>query len=166
MDIRSKMPMSRTERLVVQQVDDEMLVYDLKLDKAICLNPTAKFLWGQCDGETTIVETLELLNKTFEIDSGEDFVLLAIRELSDANLLADESGFFAGDVGVTRRDLVTRYGVPMATLPIVMALVAPAAVHAQSCAGTGQPCTVDADCCLIPPLPVFCIGVPGMCMPE
>ena len=68
MDIDSNMPLARTERLVVQQVDDEALVYDLKRDNAICLNPTAKFLWERCNGETSITETIRVFNKSFKID--------------------------------------------------------------------------------------------------
>ena len=41
-------PKSRTDNLVVQEMNDEVLVYDLDSNKAVCLNETAAIVWKSC----------------------------------------------------------------------------------------------------------------------
>jgi len=88
-----------------------------------------------------------------------------LKELSDANLLDNDFVFSKGEPQVSRRDLITRYGIPIATLPIVMSLVAPLAVRAQSCVAPSQPCTIAQDCCEFPS-PGFASCSGGVCVPE
>lgn len=158
-----RMPRARADRLVIQNVDDETLVYDLDKDKAICLNETSKLVWGLCDGKSTINETAELLSDKLKIDTNHDLVTLTLDELRKANLLDDNSVFLEDKSGVSRRNLITQYGIPMAVLPIVMSLVAPLAVHAQSCAAPFQTCAVPSDCCDID---AVCFGAPSVCRPN
>ena len=49
-------PLARKEGLVIQELPDEVLVYDLDRDRAHCLNQTAAFVWQRCDGRTSTVE--------------------------------------------------------------------------------------------------------------
>ena len=39
-----KMPHARTDRLVIQDMEEEMLVYDLDADKATCLNQASRII--------------------------------------------------------------------------------------------------------------------------
>jgi hypothetical protein len=48
------MPHARTDQLVVSEVDDEVLVYDLARHKAHCLNRTTALVWRHCDGQTPV----------------------------------------------------------------------------------------------------------------
>jgi hypothetical protein len=48
-------PLARREKLVVQNLGDETLIYDLDENRAYCLNETAARVWQFCDGEKTVV---------------------------------------------------------------------------------------------------------------
>ena len=52
-------PRSRTEGLVMRQVGEELLVYDLERHRAHCLNRAAAIVWGECNGVRTIEEIAE-----------------------------------------------------------------------------------------------------------
>ena len=47
-------PVARQNALVMQDVDDELLIYDLQTDKAHCLNRSAVLVWKLCDGTNSI----------------------------------------------------------------------------------------------------------------
>ena len=47
----SRLPHARTDNLVIRELDDETLVYDMERDEAHCLNQTAALVWKQCDGK-------------------------------------------------------------------------------------------------------------------
>jgi hypothetical protein len=49
-------PRARTEGLVINDLTDEVLVYDLKRDQAHCLNHTAAAVWKLCDGQRTAAQ--------------------------------------------------------------------------------------------------------------
>jgi hypothetical protein len=48
------LPKARRNKLVIQELPDEVLVYDQERDKAHCLNQTAALVWKQCDGRTDV----------------------------------------------------------------------------------------------------------------
>ena len=57
LDSRCRMkPDKRTNGLVVTELQDEVLVYDLERHRAHCLNPTAAFVFRRCDGRTSVRE--------------------------------------------------------------------------------------------------------------
>jgi hypothetical protein len=43
-------PEARKDGLVIQDLPEEILVYDLNTNKAHCLNQTAAYVWQACDG--------------------------------------------------------------------------------------------------------------------
>ena len=55
-------PIARKNGLVVQEVPDEVLVYDLDTNKAHCLNKTAAAVWQSCDGKTSVPEIAKFLS--------------------------------------------------------------------------------------------------------
>jgi hypothetical protein len=42
---------SRESNLVVQDLNNEVMIYDLTENKALCLNETASIIWRLCDGK-------------------------------------------------------------------------------------------------------------------
>jgi hypothetical protein len=56
-------PLARTDNLVINELTDEVLVYDLQRDKAHCLNHTAASVWKQCDGRSTAAEIARRLSE-------------------------------------------------------------------------------------------------------
>ena len=133
-------PKSRNKNLVVQKISNETLVYDLESDKAFCLSETISFVWRNCDGKTSANELAKHISKKYGIEANEDFINLALHELKNSQLLRDDSYILNNKSKVSRRNLITQYGIPMAVLPIVMSVVAPVSAQVGSCIPFGQPC--------------------------
>lgn len=75
------LPISRQKRLVIQELPDEVLIYDLDRDKAHCLNQAAAFVWRQCDGRTTVAEALARFEDEFGVDADQAMIWLAVDQL-------------------------------------------------------------------------------------
>ena len=91
-------PQVRKDGLVVKELPDEMLVYDLERHRAHCLNPTAALVWKRCDGRTSVKEIATLLQKELKTLPGkpgkpgkvdEKLVWLALDRLGKAHLLEE-----------------------------------------------------------------------------
>lgn len=159
--INSQVPVARKQGLVVQEMPEEVLIYDLDTNKAHCLNNTAAFVWKSCNGNNSVAD----IAKMFESDMGkpveEDLVWLAIEQLNDKNLLSgDLTPTFKK--GQSRRDVIKKIGfASMIALPIVASLAAPTSVlAATSCncpAGVG-------DCIAQPTCGQTCNGGTGRCV--
>ena len=129
-------PERRTRALVVRELDDEMLVYDLQCHQAHCLNRTAALVFKGSDGRTTVHALARRLRRQIDApaDEAEALVLLAIRRLRRAHLLKDVAGAQRRYARVSRRELLRRAGLTAgALLPLVTTLVAPTAAQVQTC---------------------------------
>jgi len=126
----SQYPVARKSGLVVQEMPDEVLVYDLNTNKAHCLNQTASEVWRACDGKTSIAEIAAHFGK----GSNEDLVWLAIDQLSENHLL--ENQVAPRFKGQSRREVIKKIGLAsIVAVPVIASLVAPAnALAASSCA--------------------------------
>lgn len=151
----SQLPIARNEGLVIQEMPDEILVYDLETNKAHCLNETAAFVWKACDGRNSIADITKLFGEQSKAIVQEDLIWLAIEQLSENNLLEKE--LKANFDGHSRRDIIKKIGLAaVIALPIVSSLVAPTAVLAVTCSGgtQGLPCTNPSN-----PMAVCCNGI-------
>lgn len=130
----SQRPIARKSGLVVQEVPDEVLVYDLESNKAHCLNQSAAMIWKSCDGNNSVSEIAKLVESQAGGKVTEAFVWLALDQLNENNLLQNEirSSF----EGTTRREVIKKIGLAsMVALPVIASLVAPqSALAAASCA--------------------------------
>jgi hypothetical protein len=135
MDI-SQRPIARKSGLVVQEMPDEVLVYDLNTNKAHCLNQTAATVWQACDGNKSISDIAADFG-----DGNEDLVWLAIDQLSENNLL--ETQVTSKFKGQSRREVIKKIGLAsIVAVPVIASLVAPQnALAAASCA-----CVSPGDC--------------------
>jgi hypothetical protein len=141
---------AREEELVVQELENELLVYDLQSHLAHSLNPTAAAVWKQCDGTHSIAEIAAA------VKAEPDAVHVGLRQLHKAGLLADWKDDRAG---LTRRELVKRVAVLSAAVPVVTSIVAPtAAEEASRCAGLNEVCD-SIECCTTPGLLLVCTQV-------
>ena len=123
-------PQARTKDLVVSPLPDEELVYDLKTHQAFCLNKIAAAVWDGCDGETTVAEMSRALSHELGTEVNEEWVWFALRELNRSSLL--EPGIVWPEK-MSRRMLLRKLGTSALAIPVVMAIVAPAAAQAASC---------------------------------
>jgi hypothetical protein len=139
-------PVARTESLIVKEVDGETLVYDLKTDKAHCLNETAARVWKNCDGHKSVSEISGVLSVESGTDVKEELVWLALDQLEKFKLLEQAPAKPTFLPGMTRRQAVRAFGVAAMALPLITSMVAPTAVQAASGFPTGGCCVHPSDC--------------------
>ncbi len=140
-------PVARKSGLVIQDVPDEVLVYDTDTNKAHCLNKTAAMIWQSCDGTRSVSEIASYVGSKTGETVTDDLVWLAIDQLNESDLL--EKRVAADFKGLSRRDVIKRIGLTsMIALPVIASLVAPqTAVAAGSCN-----CNSSGDCIVSPNL--------------
>src|SRR5437870_3077851 len=80
---------ARRDRLLVEDVRQELVVYDLERWTVHLLNPVAALVWRCCDGRTTVARLAALLRDELELSANEDLVLLALDELESKHLLEE-----------------------------------------------------------------------------
>jgi len=149
--------MARQNGIVVQEMPDEVLVYDLDSNKAHCLNQSAAQVWKSCDGTNTVADIV----KQFDGKVTEDFVWLAIDQLNETGLLQNEvAPRFAGQ---SRRQVLKTIGLAsMVALPVIASLVAPSnALGAVSCTCISNVGCANRAC----PSTTVCNGA-GLCAPN
>jgi len=124
---------ARSDELVVQDLPDEVLIYDLKSHKAHCLNETAAFVWNHCDGQRTAAEIARLMEKQWRTPVTEGAVWFTLDKLGKAGLLQEQITLPQAHAGMSRRSAVRRLGLgALLAAPVVMSLVAPEAASAAS----------------------------------
>lgn len=138
---QGKFPLSRKENIVTQELDGEILVYNLETNKAVCMNETSALVWSLCDGKKSVGEISQTIAKKMNATANEDLVWLAIDQLKDENLMVN-SEINSPFEGINRREVIKKVGLgTMIALPIVTGLIAPTAANAassgQRVSGTG-----------------------------
>lgn len=135
-----ELPVARQEDLIVEELPDEVLVYDLNTDEAHCLNQTAALIWKNCDGQKSVGEIAASLGQQLESPVSEQVVMLGLEELSSYSLLKQRTWKAPTRSGLSRRELVKKLGLTAAiALPVIMSITAPTAAQA----GTVDPCAVQ-----------------------
>jgi hypothetical protein len=138
----------RTQRLIIDELPDEVLVYDLDRHKAHCLNQTAALVWKLCDGRTTPRLIARRVQSKLDQPFSEDLVWLALRQLNKIHLLEECVGWPTQLAGMSRREMVRAMGIAAAvSVPLITSIVSPTAVQALTCFAGGHACSTDAQCC-------------------
>ncbi len=141
---RVPMPRARQDELVVEELHDETLVYDLKRHRARCLNRTAALVWRHCDGQTSMAEVAALLEEQSVTPADEAVVWMALDRLSRAHLLTEPVTLPADRAQYSRREVLRTLrraaGIAL-LLPVIETIVAPRAAAQASCPSSclGQP---------------------------
>ncbi len=138
-------PKSRETNLLVQNLENETLVYDLRTSQAFCLNKTSGLVWHYCNGKNSVADISNLMSINLQTLVSEEFVLLALHELWTNNLLEnreENNGYFNH---LNRRQMVKRVGTAsMIALPVILSIIAPTVANAQSvCIGNNQPVSCE-----------------------
>ena len=137
----NKKPIARKNEIVMQNLEIETLIYDLKADKAFCLNETSMMVWQLCDGTNSVAEISDKMSRRLKTLVGEDLVWLALDQLNKDGLLENGENFGNHFSGLSRRDVIRKVGfASVIALPIISSIVAPSAAMAQSAAANGQAC--------------------------
>lgn len=113
---------------IVRQVGDEFLVYDLKTNKAHCLNRIAAEVWMLCDGKTTVAEIVRKVGET-KSSVDEAVIELALSRLQEAGLIDQDSG--AEPMIPSRRVALRKMATAALALPLVTTILVPTAAQAS-----------------------------------
>ena len=140
-------PKARKENLVVQELDGEVLIYDLNTNKAFSLNETSSLVWQLCDGDNSVSEISESIGRKLDSPANEDLVWLALDQLKKEKLISNGEEVVSSFAGMSRREVIKKVGMgTMIALPLVSSLVAPTAASAQSVACAGAMCGATLAC--------------------
>lgn len=82
-------PLVRKTGLVVEDIGDEILVYDLDRRQTHRLKGVTAFVWRQADGQLLVATILERLRQDSAQEITEDVVWSALESLSTAHLLVE-----------------------------------------------------------------------------
>ena len=134
-------PKIRTTRLLVEELVDELLIYDVDRNEVHCLNGPAVQIWKLCDGERTVSEIATALNTDLDHEQAETLVWSAVEQFAEKHLLEvteDEPIAAARPQDLSRRQMLLRLGIVVAALPLVDSIVSPEAALAQSLGSTAN----------------------------
>lgn len=135
----NKLPKARIENIVIQKLNNELLIYDLISNRALCLNETSKIVWQACDDKTTFAEFRSKNNSQFS----DELIWLTLDQLKADNLLDKRVEIEPKFNGLTRRQVIIKVGfTTMIALPLIVSIVAPISTVAQSIC---QPFTCQAN---------------------
>lgn len=127
-------PLARKEGLIVQELPDEVLVYDASNDKAHCLNNTAAKVWKYCDGKTDAAGIAQNLSRELNAPVATELVWLALDQLEQSDLVEKQTRSALAKAGLSRRDVIKRVGLAsLVALPIVTSMLNPMSAHAANC---------------------------------
>lgn len=144
-------PQARCDRLIVQEMGEETVIYDEQRDRIHLLNRTAALVWGRCDGTRTASEIAGILQGELAAPVTEEIVWFALDRLDKAHLLRERLARPPA-VSLSRRQMLRKaalVGGISLLLPVVQSMVAPTPAMAMSigCATRGQIATPTRPCC-------------------
>lgn len=140
-------PRRRTEGFIVEELDDELLIYDTQRDKAHALNDTVALVWKKSTGRVSIDQIARQISDLDDPEARREIVLLALRQLQQRKLIEPIPSL---PEDVSRRDLMRKLawaGAVGVSIPVVKSIVAPTAAQAATCFTPGTPCASSAQCC-------------------
>ena len=146
LDLNRIAPLARRGSLIVKELPDETLVYDLKTDQAHCLNLTAARVWKNCDGQRTVSQLAELMELELGSLVPEEMIWLALNQLEKFNLLEIAPAQPKVLAQMDRRHWVRSIGIAAMLLPVVLTITVPTAL-AQASTCSKRPCNNPGDCC-------------------
>jgi hypothetical protein len=155
-------PEARRKDLIVQQVGDDLLVYDQRRHRALCLNRTVALIWRRCDGTMTVADLAALLQRELDLPADEDLVRLALDRLKRSHLLHSPLEGTPGTPRTLRRELIRKLGLAgtrLLLLPVVASISAPTPAQAQSNASC-----IGATCNEATPCGSPCSCIEGKCV--
>jgi coenzyme PQQ synthesis protein D (PqqD) len=157
---------ARNEELIIKDLPDELLVYDLKSHKAYCLNGTAAFIWKHCDGGTLPGDIAGLMEEKWGTPVTEEAVWFALDKLGKADLLQERITLPEAYAGMSRRSAMRRLGFgALLAVPVVMSIVAPtpgaAASVPQECLACLKKAAQSGNCGVCTPFNGGCFDNSG-----
>lgn len=140
-------PVARSRGLIVEELPEELVVYDEERHRVHCLGPVAAWIWRACDGRTPALRLAQRASARFDQDIDAGLVSVVMHRLMRSRLLEGLLPATPEAPARSRRELLKRAAQLGAALSIV-SLTAPTPAQAATCRAIGQPCTSSAQCCI------------------
>lgn len=142
-------PKARNQELLIREIDGETVVYDLKTDKASCLDDLTTSVWKACDGKTDIESILDKLKCSDYQDSNINLVWVAIDQLGQAGLLEESISPEWNKSSTSRREMFRMLGKGViGALPVISTIsIQPALAQVSGCKPKHTPCSFSSECC-------------------
>lgn len=135
-------PKGRRNEIVVQELENELLIYDLETNKSFCLNQTSALVWQTCDGTKSVSEISREIGQKLKMPVNENLVWLAIDQLNKNNLLDGNQKTSVKFGGISRREVIKKIALTsMTALPVITSLIAPTAAMGASTCGVVCTCS-------------------------
>lgn len=141
-------PSARRDKLVVEELRDEILVYDPENTQASCLNPTASLVWKFADGKTSVSEIASKMSRELGSTVDSKVVYYALEQLDKRNLLIERGTIPTQYKQMSRRDFLVKAGIVGAAvaIPVIISIGAPTPAMANTPVACGGACGANADC--------------------
>lgn len=128
---------ARSKDLAVEQMQEELCVYDFSNQKCHTLNKTAAQVWRLCDGKSSVRDIASRLGNEFSTTADVDVTLLALKQLRNNGLLEGTDPLLENAASVSRRSVMKKVGMVAAAsapilLPLIESIVAPTPAAAIS----------------------------------
>ena len=131
-------PLARSEGLITEELDGELLVYDSESNMAHALGPDTATLWRACDGRS------DPQALAARCDTSEEHVRDMLAGLGELGLLEHVRTEQEGD---TRRSALRKIGVAGVGVAAVNSILVPVAAAAGSCVEEGGCVSQGQTCC-------------------
>jgi hypothetical protein len=150
-----KFPAARDEGLLIENVADEVVVYDVEGKEAHCLSALPAVVFMNCDGRTSLADLADVAGKKLGRTVSTEDVQDVLTELQNRDLLTARAD---GMGAMTRRSMLRKSAIAggvVTAAPLISSVFAPPALAANS-ATCGRllccPCCTGSgfnkdDCC-------------------
>ena len=126
------LPVARKEGLHIEELPDEVMVYDTVRHKAHCLSPAAAHVWRNCNGERTAHDLSVEVQKQ-GISADEEMVWMILHRLSRLDLLSEKVTLPEDAILSSRRALIKKVAAAGGMLILLTATIgAPTPAQARS----------------------------------
>jgi hypothetical protein len=91
-DIAESAKFSTREDLVLEEIEDEVVILDLKSNSYFGLNPVARLVWQGLNEDKSVAEIIASIDEKFEVEREQvaDDVRDFLREALSAGLVAEQ----------------------------------------------------------------------------
>lgn len=142
-------PLARRDGVLVEETDDETLVYDLRSHQAHCLNRSAALVWRSSDGSTHVPEMARRLAH-LGLPRDEAVIWMALSRLERAGLMEGPVRMPGTRRSFSRKEVLRVLGMTAGfgmILPAVTSISAPLAAQAASCTPLAQCASLTPPAC-------------------
>jgi hypothetical protein len=142
-------PVARQKNLLIQEVGNELVLYDQQTNKSHCLNSVAACVWNHCNGQNSVEDIARFLTQELNIpaNAGVDIrglVYLSLEELEQYGLIERYLSAPTAVATLSRRTVVKTAtlagGFAIGSMfPLVKSIIAPTPAMASSTGGGVDP---------------------------